>query len=125
VNQSLSSRRLTDYVRKPFTCWERSTSYSLSIPLKRKNILRFEPFIAGVPGWGLVVYFEFNLIGFWCGYGVMALILSLGLLFGLYVPDNGPAHGQVGVGVAMFMAPWGLLGTVFAGAYIYATRHGY
>lgn len=69
-------------------------------------------------GWGFVITFEFNSVCFFVLWEVVAILLSLGLLIGLYVVENGPAHGQPGVAAAVFVAPItfvsGLCGVVYA-----------
>ena len=93
------------------------------MPWRLRNKLSAE---TGHPlGWGFVVRFEFSFFVFWCIWGSLTLLLSLALLFGLYVAPNGPAHNQLGVAVAVFLAPFGFLGTVFGGVYAYAKQTGY
>ncbi len=88
-------------------------------------MLRSSEEVEKVLGWGFVVYCEFDFFVFWCIWGMASLLLSLGLVLGLYVPANGPAHGQPGTAIAIFLAPFGLLGTVFTGAYTYAKQNKY
>jgi hypothetical protein len=50
------------------------------------------------------------MIVFLCIWVTVAVLLSVSLL-GLYIAPSGPAHGQPGVAVTIFMAPIGFVGT--------------
>jgi len=127
---SLATAILTDAVRNrsEFTHPAgsgRSARYWKYLPWKLRQELRIEEDKVSVLGWGFVISFEFDFFVFWCICGTACLILSLALLFGLYVAPGGPAYGQPAVAVAVFMAPFGLLATVFGGAYAYAKQRKY
>ncbi|KAN0071056.1 hypothetical protein V8E54_010487 [Elaphomyces granulatus] len=125
IKGHLGDIRLTLYVRNPSMVKSQPTNYRNWIPQKLRDKLKIKTSLGEVPGWGPVVYLQFDYFVFWCMWGCLAFVLSLSLLLGLYVAESGPIHGQVGAAVGIFLAPWGLLGTVFSGVCGYAKQKGY
>jgi hypothetical protein len=125
IKGHLGDIRLTLYVRNPSMVKSQPTNYRNWIPQKLRDKLKIKTSLGEVPGWGPVVYLQFDYFVFWCMWGCLAFVLSLSLLLELYVAESGPIHGQVGAAVGIFLAPWGLLGTVFSGVCGYAKQKGY
>lgn len=127
MRQCLATARLTDAVRNrtEFEGAVGSMQYRKCVPWKLKNELRCDTSGRSSLGWGFVISFEFDFFSFWVIWGTVAISLALVLLLVLYVRKNGPVHGQPGVAVAMFMAPFGVLATMFTSAYTYAKQNNY
>jgi hypothetical protein len=99
--------------------------YRRCVPWKLRNELRCDTSGRSSLGWGFVISFELDFFTFWFIWGIVAMAVALVLLFVLYVRKSGPAHDQPGVAVAMFVAPFGVLATMFASAYAYAKQNNY
>ena len=122
----LASRVLTDAVNlRSESGRSRSRIYWRYVPWKLGQELGNDVNDPFVLGWGFVITFEFNAFLFFIFWEITALLLSLGLLFGLCVAENGPAHGQPGVAVAVFMAPIMFVLALFGVVYSIARQKRY
>lgn len=120
---NLATVKLTDAVLKRTQFARGSTQYRKSVPWRLREELENDSRIHPL-GWGFVLRFEFDMVVFLCIWFTVAVLLSVGLL-GLYIAPSGPAHGQPGVAVAIFMAPIGFVGTWFGFACAYGKQRKY
>lgn len=125
LRTSLAATTLTDAVLEPNKLVPNSTQYRKSVPWRLNVELGQgdDPLIYPL-GWGFVLRLEFDMVVFLCIWVTVAVLLSVGLL-GLYIAPGGPAHGQTGVAIAIFMTPIGFVSTWFGVACAYAKQNKY
>jgi len=102
IKDFLSSQRLTHFIKEPHEM-DVDLDYWAWIPRKLKQELTRKPTEAHALGWALVAYVEFNYLSFLLSWGIVASVISLSLILGLYLPKKARLIVTLGLRLRFFL----------------------